>query len=968
MKNKEVIKAMNIKNSILLLVIILTIGCDTSPISELVHGKPDAKFVWSDEFGYGRHQYVYFAYEFDLETLAENAVIHMFADSRYHLKVNEVNVNWGPGRFYPEEIEYDSHDIAPFLKKGKNVIAVKVLSNGINTYQLIQNIGGFIAWGSIATDQGPINLKTPGNWVCKKATGYDQVAPKLTFAQGALDAYDARTGVNDWDKITLDRSEWQDVIEISNQDAWGTFSPRSIPYLLQDVIKPQNVMGVYSLKDDEENSSFKIKTPDATREEHRDRKQVFSYTYIYSPRDQVVDIGLWYGTYFLNGSPLKGEPIDYGNWRSNYKIHLNKGWNYFFSKFDVTWGNWDYSIILPKTAGLKMSPTKDFNSVDFMMSAGPFTSEEDLKNKDLKLPFKPNQLPPLSKGWEGQERGDLCNNPAISIAYSYYDKEIPHEKTQVTEIHLKNKSGSAVVFDMGKNSYGRIFIEYTASEGTIVDIGWAEDIADDNRLPILIRYGVFMAARHVAKEGRNYFELFRPNGHRYIHINIKNNNGDVVLHKVGSIKQNYPLERIGKFECSDRMLNQVWELGRRTMELCADDVYIDPFRERGLYAGDLYPQTTTGYVISGDTKLIRKSMHQIQGLYADVLKDYTDQLSDRHYIGVLSDYPLISLLNLKWYYDLTGDRNFLEYSYPKYKTMIDSLAVTQLENGLFGEVRSFVEWVQIEKGNAQLASTQSLMNRSFVVMAEISSILNKEEDERRYLDISKASKEAISRLFWDDDIKAFFDGYKNGEKIDHYFPASSIWPVLYDVASKSQIADVNKFLTIELDSIGNETRHNKITPYGSFYALGVLYKLENALTAEKFMRKNWQEMVFDDNDCTWEDFGLRNGHGSKSHGWSGAPTWYMSTYVLGVQLGFPESTDLSHVTIAPQSETIEWAKGVVPHPTGPVSVDWKIQGDNLFLNYKATPKIRVIVAPKGRLAKKTLWVNGVRKKGTVVEI
>jgi len=217
------------------------------------------------------------------------------------------------------------------------------------------------------------------------------------------------------------------------------------------------------------------------------------------------------------------------------------------------------------------------------------------------------------------------------------------------------------------------------------------------------------------------------------------------------------------------------------------------------------------------------------------------------------------------------------------------------------EVKSFVEWTEAEKGNAQLATTQSLVNRSFEVMAEISRKMGNKKEAERYLETQRTSKETTTKLLWNTTKKAYFDSLKDGQK------------------------------------------------------------MENAKTTEHFMRKNWQNMVFDDNDCTWEDFGTRNGQRSKSHGWSGAPTWYLSSYVLGVQLGFPESTDLSIVTIAPQAETITWAKGVVPHPTGSVSVDWKIQGENLFLNYKAAKEIQVIVKPKGRLKKKVLWVNGKKK-------
>ncbi|MEE9439900.1 MAG: alpha-L-rhamnosidase N-terminal domain-containing protein [Saprospiraceae bacterium] len=920
-----------------------------------------AKFVWVDDTGGGRHQYVYFSRSFDLDNVPKECIFNLFADSRYLLKVNGVDINWGPGRYYPEEIEYDSHDISPYLQKGKNIITVKVLSNGMSTYQLLQTSGGFIAWGNIQSGQNNIDLVTPGKWKCIKATGYDQTAPKMTFAQGAFDAYDARIGIDDWDKIDTDRSQWKNVVVLQNQKAWGKLSPRSIPLLTQDEVLPLNVDGVYKLKDDEDVHSFRITIPDATGEEYEANPWIFGYTYIYSPIDQDIEVGLWWGEHFLNGKALSGKPAPNGiNRRSNVTLHLKKGWNYYFEKYGVVWSHWEFSMILPKNAGLILSPTKKLNSPYFMMSAGPFTDDEDQLIKKLNLPFAPEELPKLSKSWVGHIKGDHCNNPSVSIAYSYFDKKIDHEPTKVTDIALDDKSGNAIIYDMGKNTYGRIFIEYTAPEGTIVDIGWAED-KDGDRLHILKRFALYMSARHIAKEGYNYFEVFKPNGHKLIQVNIKNPIGEVIVHKVGSIKQNYPLQDIGRFECSDRMLNQVWKLGKRTIELCADDVYTDPFRERGLYAGDLLPETTIGYVISGDTKLARKSMQQIQGLYAEVFEDYSDNLYDRHHIDVLSDFPLLTLVNLKWYYDLTGDITFLKYSYPKYKRMMDSLAVTQLDNGLFDEVKSFIEWSKIEKGNAQLATTQSLMSKSFDIIGDMAILLGYIEDGNQYKSISKSSAKAVASLMWDEDKKAYFDGYKSGKKIDSYYPLSSAWPVIFDVSDDSQHKYINQFLIEELDSIGNSSRNNKITPYGSFYGLGALYKMENAKTAEWFMRKYWQNMVFEDNDCVWENFGSEGGQGSKSHGWSGAPTWYLSTYVLGVQLGFPEYTDMSYVTISPQSETINWAKGIVPHPTGNVKVDWKVIGDNFFLNYQVNQGVEVKVKPKGRLAQKILWVNGVRQ-------
>ena len=89
-----------------------------------------AQYIWVDETGEGRNQYVYFRYDLELEERAKEALIHLYASSRYHLKVNGTFINFGPLRSFPENPVYDTYDISPYLKTGKNTIAVKVMHNG----------------------------------------------------------------------------------------------------------------------------------------------------------------------------------------------------------------------------------------------------------------------------------------------------------------------------------------------------------------------------------------------------------------------------------------------------------------------------------------------------------------------------------------------------------------------------------------------------------------------------------------------------------------------------------------------------------------------------------------------------------------------------------------------------------------------------------------------------------------------
>jgi hypothetical protein len=713
--------------------------------------KPDAaKYVWvSDYANYddyeGRHQMAVFRYDLQLDEIPEKAELNVYASSRYLLKVNGVNINWGPARNYPEAPEYDTHDLLPFLKEGKNAIAVRVMANGMNTYQLVKHMGGFIAWGEINTGSKIFDLVSPGKWKCRQDKGYDQKAPKMTFAQGAMDIYDARIGLSNWDSPITNTQNWNKPFVIKNQSAWGKLVPRSIPFLTQKEIIPRNNLAQFTLKEEEDIHSFRIVIPDATAEQYKRNPWVLAYTYIYSPYDQEVRVGMWWGEHFLNGEPLKSnEPEDGLYRRLNYPMKLKKGWNYFFVKYGIVWAHWEFYMYLPKEKGLVLSPYKKMDDDVFVMSAGPYKEEEDKIIKEQKLPIKPDQLPGLSSSWVGHKKGNHANNPAVDIANSVFAKKINIHPSKVGDFAFSDKN-NAIVFDMGKNTYGRIFVNYTAPEGTIVDVAWAEE-QENNRIYLLKRYGQYMAFRHIAKEGDNYFEMSRPNGHRYIHLNVTNNTGTTTIHKIGTIQQNYPMEEIGEFECSDRMLNAIWQLGKRTIMLCADDVYTDPFRERGLYAGDLLPETTLGYVVSGETQLTRKSMQQIQGLYAKQLNPDTsgfvqseNKQVDRHNIHVLADYPFITLINLWWHYQITKDIDFLKSSYPRYKYLMENTMQQRDEQGIFTERHSFIEWIQIARP-AQLACMQALIAQSFETIALMSAEVGENDDEEIFSQVAKEAK------------------------------------------------------------------------------------------------------------------------------------------------------------------------------------------------------------------------------------
>ncbi|MCK4748154.1 MAG: hypothetical protein KAT15_13990, partial [Bacteroidales bacterium] len=94
--------------------IILLAGCLLLALQGFAQEHP-AAFVWKDPEGNGRQQTVLLRRTFELGEATRSAMLHLFADSRYHLYVNGSHVNFGPSRFYPAHPEYDSYNLAPFL-------------------------------------------------------------------------------------------------------------------------------------------------------------------------------------------------------------------------------------------------------------------------------------------------------------------------------------------------------------------------------------------------------------------------------------------------------------------------------------------------------------------------------------------------------------------------------------------------------------------------------------------------------------------------------------------------------------------------------------------------------------------------------------------------------------------------------------------------------------------------------------
>jgi hypothetical protein len=912
----------------------------------------DAQPVWPTVPDTQRLQSAFFRYELTLGQSPDTAVIHLFADSRYHLQVNGTFIGYGPARSYPAHPEYDSHDVRAYLRPGRNVIAVQVLSNGTSTYQLRNNPAAFWAWGSVVAGEARHDLATPGNWQTRLSQGYDPHAAKVSFAMGPMEIYDARRDPQDWATLDADPSGWIRPQPLRAPWPWGSMAARSIPPLTNTRWQPFTLCGAYPLLDDEQVWACRVPSPDYTREEYSRAEPQLGYTYVYSPRKQQVPVSLWWGRHYLHGQGLieqKPAPVDQPA-RQLATLSLKRGWNAFTVQQNSIWGGWDFYLGAPRSAGLELSPRQQRgDSLMFMTAVNPGPAAEAVA-----MPFDPAS-PPAGFTWQAQPLRSIGPDPARDLAWATLGERLPLGADEIDSLTLTDES--ALVFDFRYKRLARVIIDYEAPAGTVFDLAFTEDTLA-GRPRVLKRHGVCPAYRHIAAGGKGRLETFRPYGMRFLMLSVREHGGQPVkIHRVAAMEHVYPQTSQGRFTCSNPMLNHIWDMGWRTLQVCMEDSYTDtPFRERGLYAGDMLPQMAITLVTSGDVRLVRRSLRLFQDMYADRFNP--GQPRDPDEISVLEDFPLLTLEALVWYLDYTQDQAFAEALFPAYCRLIDAQLAERNSEGLILNQQVFIDWIQLDKREVNNAAYHALLARSCQLAARLAQRLGQPELVAHYQAAVSSLTETLQQQYWDEQAGAFVDGIKEGQRIPHYFPISSAWPYLFDLTSSAQNEAIIPFLVQKMGNIGDEDRHRETNPYGSFYLLSALYQAGQTAAAEAFIQKHWAPMILDGDDTAWENFGAEMGQGTRSHAWSGHPTYFLSTRVLGVNLMWPQGGSLDTVRIAPQAETIDWAEGTVPHPKGPIEVAWRIDGEWLRLDYQAPAGVAVEVAPQGRLAKLRLVVNG----------
>lgn len=500
--------------------------------------------------------------------------------------------------------------------------------------------------------------------------------------------------------------------------------------------------------------------------------------------------------------------------------------------------------------------------------------------------------------------------------------------------------GVYFVMDLGREEAGLLEIELDAPEGTLLDVAHGEHL-EDLRVRAHVG-GRNFANRYICRAGRQHFTHYTSRvAGRYVEMHAifpeqaaataARNERELVLLYAGIRPTDYPVEFEGEIALPDSVHNRINDVSVRTLHLCMHEHYEDcPWREQSLYSMDSRNQALAGYYCFGDYQFPAASFDLLgRRLHPD---GYLELCSPAEIRITIPSFTLAWILCIDDHYLFSGDDSYARQQYPVVREILDK-RFHDAAGGLLptpcGErYWNFYEWapgldgsgyrgfevLDRERFDAPLNLFYSLALRAG---SRIASACGADSDAELYTATSRKVADLCHATFWDGE-RNIYQTYSGPDTRPHYAELTQALALLAEACPLEQADSVRLILA----SRGNGLVETTISH--------CLYKFEALMMdPERYAKAvfdqildNWGYMLQHGATTFWEtilgaaDF---SDAGSLCHGWSGIPVYFYYAYLLGIR---PVEPGFRKFRFSPQRNIMEWAKGQVPTPAGPIRAAW----------------------------------------------
>ncbi len=504
-------------------------------------------------------------------------------------------------------------------------------------------------------------------------------------------------------------------------------------------------------------------------------------------------------------------------------------------------------------------------------------------------------------------------------------------KERVHPVSVRQVADSCFIYDLGRTLTGFTEIKMPlVADGHKLELHYddlyAEDLKD-------FRDGVY--TDHFignGKAGARFTNKFNYKAYRY--LKIKGLAEALPLEDITASAIRTDYKSTGSFECSDKDMNDIYNMVRRTMDalILGGDMVDCPHRERLGYGGDGNASTVTVQTIA-----------DLAPLYMNWLQAYADSQAEdgsmphtapNPYRAGGGPYWCMFIINASWQtYVNYGDPRMIGRFYPNMQKWIEFAESNYDEKGLLRDwgVNRHRHWYlgdwatpagidQKDPLSIDIVSN-CVMSYSYGLMSKIASVLGKARDAEEYARRKEVHNTLIHDTFYNEDTSL----YSTGTQID------MVYPMLVGATPEPCLEDVKKalFRETEMRFKGHLSAGLVGVPVITRWATenaeaGFMYGM-----LKKRDYPGYLYMIDNGAYTTWEHW---DGIKSQIHNcFNGIGSWFHEA-LAGIcpdelQPGY------RHMYIRPQPvDGVDWVKACKNTPYGEVSLDWRSENGIFVLN------------------------------------
>jgi hypothetical protein len=524
-------------------------------------------------------------------------------------------------------------------------------------------------------------------------------------------------------------------------------------------------------------------------------------------------------------------------------------------------------------------------------------------------------------------------------------RELSGSSNRIISIDGSPEDVHILTFDFGEVVSGTVVLDVEAPEGSRFDLAAAEFLKNDGMLERDEQHSGF---RYVARGSHDRFESFDSIGLRYAALSIRAP-GPVTLRGLSVNERLYPRPPGPFFQCSDPSLDQIWSVGRRTVDLCSHDAYLDcPSREQRAWTGDFVVHQMVDLATNPDWGLARWNVELAASPRPDGMLPMAAAGDIEYGDGAfIPDWALHWIRALHNLYRYTGDRELVARLLPVAEGVLRWFVPFQAQDGLLTDVTG---WVIIDWSSVTVDGRSSVLNalwaRGLQDFAEMSEWLG-DAARAEWARTTHAQVRGAFDPFWDPARRLYVDHIVDGERQKPVSQHAQAAPLCAGLVPADRVGRLVELLTDaerHVHATWSRAHGDARSPRPGETGVGGPYLVagpptpwwdveKQVVVAQPFFRYvvhdalveagrsdlipsqclDWK-MLFARSETSWSETWYG---GTTCHGWCSTPTRDLSTRTLGVT---PAEPGFTVARIAPRLGPLSWARGALPTPYGLLSV------------------------------------------------